>query len=297
MFTALNPSILSICASIQNDAITIVLALWATRLCLAWDTEAPRRATSRAMLLGLITSLAILSKATAVFLVPSFVAFWWLTRRRAALQDILVFSSVVVALTGWWFARNYHLYGDLSAQKGLRDHGYTNAPGPTALWHPHELFHWLWVIKSYYWLPIQYYRDLFHAPYWLRLLIGGISLAAVAGWVLGWRRGIAKALDERSGALLAAEYVTCMALYVYTCAHITHFAPRTTFPTFIVYAMFVGIGLALLVARMGEGAFRGAAVGFLVVLMAANGYCLVRAHEIPVLPFHLFVQNPVAAMP
>jgi hypothetical protein len=198
---------------------------------------------------------------------------------------------LVVALTGWWFARNYFLYGDVSAQKGLRDNGYINAPPPTALWRPRELFHWLWVIKSYYWLPTQYYRDLFHAPYWLRAIVGVFSIAAVVGWLRCFRHGMTSILKSQTLLLLAVEYFTCFAIYTYTCVCITHFAPRTTFPTFVVYAIAVGFGLSFVGMYWHRLGHRLVGAALVIGLLMANAYCLYAVKRVPVLPFNLFASD------
>ena len=292
LFTGLNPSLLSIFASVQNDGLTIVLALWATDLSIRWlIDESPTIA--RAAALGGVVSLAVLSKASAVYLIPVIPLLALALHRRKAATFVAVFSVVVVLGVGWWFARNVVLYGDLTAQQGLRDNGYTNAPPPTPLWQPAALYHWLWVIESYYWLPIQWYRDVFHAPIWLRGIVGIGTLVPALGWARAAvkRRVRLAALDRRVGLFLLGLYGTCFLIYTYSCMRVTHFAPRTTFPTFIVYAGFIGIGGCLLVGG-AEGRSRRSTfwMALLAVgLLMANAYCLTQAWRMPIYPYHLFV--------
>jgi len=135
--TALNPQFLRVSATVSNDSLSAALTTWAVLAAFKF-TEPPIRRIEdispllprspapllsfAPLLLGLLTGLAILTKLSSLstlFLV-AFIIFWRLfflsENHEAPLQNMLrwwlIMGVVVVALTGWWFWRNYSLYGE-----------------------------------------------------------------------------------------------------------------------------------------------------------------------------------------
>lgn len=112
---AFNPMFLFISASVNNDALAALLATGAIYLTVQLVTRGVTKA--RALALGVIVGLAILAKVSNLALgivVMSTLAYClWRTRdfKRIVLAGLL-FLLPVAALTLWWFARNYTLYGD-----------------------------------------------------------------------------------------------------------------------------------------------------------------------------------------
>lgn len=119
-----NPSFLYSGALVSNDvpltALCTLSLLVMTKLVL--DQRPPR--LKWFMLLGVLISLGLLIKTTALGLIPFAVAIpayiAWRTRQRRVLIMGLTGILVPIALvTGWWFIRNQILYGDPLAYRLL----------------------------------------------------------------------------------------------------------------------------------------------------------------------------------
>jgi hypothetical protein len=282
-FMGLNPSLLSIGASVQNDYLSILIATFAMLICyhgLQDDSRLP----AKGALIGLLVSLGILTKATVVFLVAAIPIYAFLRFRFKSWTFAATFLSVVFVLTAWFFIRNYLLYGDFSAQAALTKFHYSNNPPPTDLTKFKNLIHWLWVMESYYWLPIQYYRDTFHVPMWLRAVIGGLTASGLIGAVV-WFRDLKNSKANQAATIafvlfLLTQYAASLSLYTYTCMRLTHFAPRVTFPSIIAYALIIAAGMFIWqkVVRKPAEIYNWC---LLMALLAGNGYVLWRASFVP----------------
>ncbi len=129
MFTAFNPMFLFIGGAVNNDNLAVLLASltlwWLTRLCQKYH----RAASRDFLILGVLLGLAALTKVSTLGLTPlaacalllnnwrlepnllreqkSFTRFF----SRLIMQGILTFIPVLL-IAGWWYVRNYVLYGD-----------------------------------------------------------------------------------------------------------------------------------------------------------------------------------------
>lgn len=132
---ALNPQFIRVAATVSNDSLSVALTtltvLAALKFTSAWPLVQPgsRRGTKvrcvgefRPLLLGLLAGLALLTKLSggvAMFLAAVIICwrlFFLGKKRQTALPVVihwLAFMSVITTiLTGWWFLRNYLLYGE-----------------------------------------------------------------------------------------------------------------------------------------------------------------------------------------
>jgi hypothetical protein len=107
-FVSLHPSILAIAGSVQNDLLVIDLSLL-TLLLLIWVLHQPTLLLHSAAAIGFVTALAILTKTSAFFLVPTAMTaiLFCAKRQRAAWQ--VVFIVTFLSGAGWFFARNVWL--------------------------------------------------------------------------------------------------------------------------------------------------------------------------------------------
>ncbi len=147
---AFNPSFLFASALVSND--TLLAALSALVL-LLWVRLLVGRVTpdlTSAMVLGMLIGLALLTKTTALALVPfSLAVFGLVSWRRRDYRTLVLGSAVmlgVVALVaGWWLVRNTVLYGDPLAYRLMTFSALFERSGPLTL---AELFQislpWLW---------------------------------------------------------------------------------------------------------------------------------------------------------
>jgi 4-amino-4-deoxy-L-arabinose transferase-like glycosyltransferase len=111
-----NPMLLFIGSSVSNDATVAATCAWTglAALRLALRPDATNR---RALVTGIVLGLALLSKSSAVAMVPvvgvALVIAAWRTRSWPQLlkQGTLAFGTAAL-ISGWWFLRSWMLYGD-----------------------------------------------------------------------------------------------------------------------------------------------------------------------------------------
>jgi dolichyl-phosphate-mannose-protein mannosyltransferase len=121
-FTAFTPMFLFISASVNNDNLAIVCSAWALWLMARW-LRGPLPTFQQCALMGAILAGAALSKVSALGLFPIagavllFSQFRYggpLTRNRLlnTLYSLCLTFGVALLFSGWWYWRNYQLYGD-----------------------------------------------------------------------------------------------------------------------------------------------------------------------------------------
>lgn len=181
-FIALNPMLIVMSGSVQNDTWALVWGFAAIALAVR-STRMPR--WLHAALVGVLVALAVLTKLSLAPLLLGLV-FAWLLRRRVL--EPLVAVATVAVLTGWWFVRNLVLYGDLTGQSAVALTGaeFQNEPlGPLALAR---------TVLTYLTVPTEYLRNTIQAPVWVDAAAAAVGLVLVVGIVaicLRWRRAYA----------------------------------------------------------------------------------------------------------
>lgn len=199
--TAAIPQILYINSVISNDipmAALSTAALWQ----LVRLLKSPQRRTAVGM--GLFTGLAILTKVSALALLPAIIAgvAWQAWRqpsqRRALIYSCGWFGVTVVLLTGWWFARAWLLYG---SPLGLEAHDYAPWAFNEVHQRPAVLAEWANVFRSFWasvgWGPVTY-------PDWVYLLLA-VLVGAASLTLLSRMRAIHRATRPvwRSSTIIA----------------------------------------------------------------------------------------------
>ena len=132
--TAFNPMFLFVSAAVNNDSLAILLGHWGLYMLLkVWrDQPSPRAVWWRYVGLGLVLGLGILTKLSLGGLLglAGLALAWQAWRSR---QWGLLFGGgmmvllVATAISGWWFVRNWQVYGDPTglnafiAVQGVRD--------------------------------------------------------------------------------------------------------------------------------------------------------------------------------
>jgi 4-amino-4-deoxy-L-arabinose transferase-like glycosyltransferase len=113
-FTAFLPQFIFISASVNND--NLVTALGALALLLA--IKAAGGSTTRmTVLLGIIAGLGALAKVSGLVALPLIMVALGLAARhhrsvRRFFCDAITVIAITVAIAGWWYLRNWILYGD-----------------------------------------------------------------------------------------------------------------------------------------------------------------------------------------
>ncbi len=198
--TAFNPMFIFVNASVNNDALAAFVGCLTLLLCvrLVRDGLQGPLPLWRYGLLGLIVGFFILTKLSglgALILLACLLA--WLSYRRRSLRPLLVGLPVVVGiavlLSGWWFLRNWRLYGDPAALNIFVAIQGQRAGVPT-------LRDWLDEFGTFRWT----YWGLFGAvnvmaPRWVYTFFDLLSLVGLAGlivWAIRRRREETRFLEK-----------------------------------------------------------------------------------------------------
>lgn len=201
---AFNPMFLFISASVNNDNLTVLLctlALWQI-LCLL------RKGTTlgRAVGIGVVVGLAILSKMSAFGLAPlvAVVIIWDAWQRRSSFRTWLgygLLAAILVATVGgWWYIRNWLLYGDPTgfnawlAIAGVRQH----TPTAASLLAEFEGF------RISYWGLFGGVNVLMH-PY-IYVAYDILTVLAVIGLLVGGVRWVTSSRHQGWRSVLTNQY-------------------------------------------------------------------------------------------
>ena len=197
---AFNPHFIFISSVINNDAAAAclcTLTLWAA---IRLAKGVSNRRWTGAALLGLLMGLSLLSKLSALALLPlaalALGLAWWRERDlgSALLQGALVYG-VTIGVAGWWYARNWLLYGDpLGWSVWLIDIGVQRITLA-------ELVRQFGHVATSFWSP--YDGLLPHGVFWA---LGALLALAAAGWVRLIARPKARQRTDHVGLLLAGVW-------------------------------------------------------------------------------------------
>ena len=114
-FVAFNPMFLFISASVNNDSLATLLATVALWFCVRLACRGARN--SQFLELGVVIGFAALTKSSNLALVGlALIVIAWLAYRSHDWRLLFRGSALVVIpvllIAGWWYARNFVLYGD-----------------------------------------------------------------------------------------------------------------------------------------------------------------------------------------
>jgi hypothetical protein len=191
LLTASLPMFAFLHGSLNSD-VSATLLCTATIATLAGIWQRERTTRGDGVRLGLLLGAALLTKLTTLFLLPlatlTLVLSWWRTRRlggAASLVTLAIALLFAFGISGFWFWRNWQLYGDPLALS-VHDAAFTPIP-PELRWHwffgtdP-----WPTAVPSF--LPTVFRSLLGHfgwfslpPPGWLPWLALGIATIAFAG--------------------------------------------------------------------------------------------------------------------
>ena len=182
---AFNPQFAFISGTINNDNLMIVLfALAALLMVVLAKREVSR---GRLILLGLVIGLASLTKLTGLMLLPLAAVVLGVVaiRRRRLIRWFVVFvewmaivSIVTLIVGGWWYARNWRLYGDPLGMKIMPILFRTRVYRPSLL----ELLAEFKGLRMSFWALFGWFNIL--AEPWLYLVFDGLALVGAAGLLL-----------------------------------------------------------------------------------------------------------------
>ncbi len=290
-FVAFNPMFLFISASVNNDSLAALLATAAIFLCVQLVT---RGATNlRAFVLGIIVALAILTKVSNLALgivgmsVLAYCAwkqksFWFLVRAG------ILFLLPILLLDAWWFARNYFLYGDVTA---------FNVWLQIAGGRPPQTL--LGLLDEFQGFRISFWGNFggvnIIAPEWVYSVLDIFTLLAFSGLVIGALRRTLPALLWIPALHLVVVFVALIRWTLMTYAS----QGRLMFPAIAAIAILFAFGLyeiAYRVSRIADSKFHSSPLASRLsslVLLGALSFFLFAFSLVA--PFFLIA--PVYAQP
>ena len=219
---AFNPQFVRTSATVSNDAAVTALVALAVWLALRWSRPLPNLRQSG--VLGIVAGLAVLTKlngVVAVIMVMAIIAVrcgkYRVTTaemyRRAMWISLASIFGVATIVSGWWFARNWFLYGELAATEthlNLAGRGHLTWSQIWALWPEIERTFW----ASFGWGQIR-------LADWIYAFFGWLRTFALAGVVLflwqsirnhRWQAIMAAGLLMSWAAIIAAMFVQWISL-------------------------------------------------------------------------------------
>ncbi len=238
--TAFNPQFLFISASVNNDTLVTALGsllIWQTLQLLRHGFQ-PRRNLTLALLLALVS----ITKLSGLLFAPPLLltAFWsgWRQRdRRGLLRFLFTLAVVWLLFAGWWYARNLHLYGELTGTQMMLDiFGRRGAPSLAELLG--EEFNGL---RISYWGLFGWFNVFTLKPFYrvmdIVMLAGAVGLLA---WM--WQRRAQRA--QLLPILLLALQLALMlgGLIVWT-SQTAATQGRLLFPVIAVISSLIALGL------------------------------------------------------
>ncbi len=302
--TALNPQFIRVSATVSNDSLSAALTTLAVFL--AFKFTEPRQTGrgaggqggrgevfSAPLLLGLLTGLAVLTKLSSLttFLVVALIIFlrlFWISEvHEAPLQTTLhwlfIIGAVMMVLSGWWFARNFHLYGEWFATDTHLNLAGRNDISLAQVWALRaeaERAYW----ATFGWGQIRPPEWVYQLLFWLtRIGLAGLALALLAKLVQGHKtRPLPLNLAEIHFAkifvlvLWAALNLMLYGRWVMEVGSVSH--TRLVFPAIGAVSLLVALGWHALWPRRLGGWFSAAVIiSFLILNIYSLGWLLYPA--------------------
>lgn len=246
MFVMGVPMFAFISGSINNDNAAVFFASggfwWALRTLRREDYS-----WRSAVVAGVFAGCGALSKSSTLGLLGLYGLAALLTLSRSAglggvavrARWLTVIVGVTAAISGWWFARNVQLYGDLLGWNAFLDVvGRRDAPATLAqLWTEREGFVWaFWGVFGT--------MNVIYAP-WIYAVLNGGVLAAIGGALLGFVRAVrARRIDWRAAVLCAAWIAAIFVALLRWTALTPASQGRLMFPAIVALALMFVYGAA-----------------------------------------------------
>lgn len=282
---AFTPAHFALLSVINNDSLLELLFTAVLYLAIRFQQNlkvAPK--VSQSILFGVLLGAAILTKTTALLLVPVILVSYWLAMRaampaRSVIKHAAITFGSALIICGWWFARNAALYGEL-----LPLHAFQQSFGGTALavdaangklglpidgWSGYWLLVGKWCFMSFWAVYGTRASASVGAPMWLPdgvyLLTLAFCVAAFAGIIrLHMRRKAVFTVAQRGGVylqfltlgLVTAAYLLFVSKYFQT-------QGRYLYPAMSAICLILSMGWLELFPQKYK---RGASGGLLALL-------------------------------
>jgi hypothetical protein len=250
---AFNPQFLFTSALVTNDMLLAALSAGLFWLCVAWQPDAGRSRQwffAQCLVAGVLLGLALLTKQSALLLAPLLLWASWRAGGGQWTQVVrlaAIWSATTALIAGWWYLRNWRLYGDPFGLQVFRAEFTTQAFEwyNLAAWRGGlvQLYESFWA--RFGWMSL-------HPPEWTSWAYAVLGLLALFGCV---RLGILAWSAPRSerASTSASPWQGAFVLIVMACVWTVAFAltaglvawqGRMLFPALLALAIFLAQGLA-----------------------------------------------------
>ncbi len=268
VLTAFNPQFLFTNAAVNNDGLLTALSSVAMLLCVLLVTRGP--STRRYVVLGVVVGLAALTKLTGLGLLAPVLLALAMVSRRCSVREVakggVIVGSLVLLLAGWWYVRNWQLYGDFTGMNMFfQALGDTPGRGLTL----EMLLEELEGFRLSYWAVFGWFNVL--AGRWVYGFFDVLVFAGVIGIPLALVRGLKRRDSVSFSALLVMVVwmVVVAAGYVRYNQLIDAATGRLAFPAICCVSVLLGWGLIQLPPRTHRGTFVGVLGAVMVVVAIA----------------------------
>lgn len=264
---ALMPMFLALAASVGNDPLLYLLCTWTLAVSLhalrdGWTTR-------RAVLVGVLAGLAMLTKTSALALLPTIALALWLapSPERQSPSEInpkvrslvLVFLPFLLLALPWWL-RNNGLYGDPLAMRAFnaafagspQASAFIGALGPVDYWF--EMVGW-WTLRSFF--GAFGYMDIF-LPMPVYGAGSAIVLVLAGAWLWDWIRGPRH--NAFNWVVLAFLAVVVLLFIQFNSTYFQGQA-RYLYPAIASIAILLGVGAVRLMGRWAWAALAVLLIG------------------------------------
>lgn len=263
---ALSPMLIYIGGSVNNDNLVIFLSVWLLLLTVQAMQNGFRWPIS--LLIGLVWGLALLSKLSAVLLVVSWsVGLLWTSWRNKdwslLISRALAISAIAVMLSGWWFARNVNLYGELTGLEQMLDiwgEGRLDSFGTS------EITGGLIYSWTTFWGRFGYGQIILPSViYWFYAVLALIGFIGL-GWqaLIIYRQGKWRDVSGIWYVFVATSLVYFAGLFYYVYRNLSGANGRYIFPAIPAIAALMVVGLSAF--RLG----RSAIIALILLLVAVT---------------------------
>jgi 4-amino-4-deoxy-L-arabinose transferase-like glycosyltransferase len=246
------PQVAFISSSVSNDSLIVLLSTaviyWLARLLARPDDRPIPR--WEWLVLGLLAGLAALSKlqGLGLFVLVGIVVIWLASRRRCwqivpeALAQVLLPAALIA---GWWYWRNYRLYGDwLGVVSLFTANGLRHAPQTWGgFWGEMQ------GLRDSFWGLFGWFNILL--PVWVYRALDALTMIAVAGVVSALIIGLFRRRvhltsrpEQRIAVLLAIWAMVIVGSLVASSLVVLTSQGRLAFPALSAFGVLFVAGLA-----------------------------------------------------
>ncbi|MBN1311705.1 MAG: DUF2142 domain-containing protein [Anaerolineae bacterium] len=272
-FVAFWPQFIYVASLVNNDSLLTLLATLSLWLILRQLRDGAT--THGAFLLGILLGLALLTKASALFLVLPVGLAMILDLRRSWKYATLTLL-VVAVIAGWWYVRNTVLYGDPVLENVILSKFSHEAVPPggeidAIIAHVPMTYQRLWARFGWNSVavgePVYRFFDIVTVA-----ALGGLTMRGLRTVLKDQKHSVGNEATARYAIIIAAFVLAWVAMLVKSCATLWYCSQgRYLLPGIAGWAAILSLGLNTLIPRRVRVP---AASGSVVVLAIVASICL-----------------------